>query len=60
MAEWLMHLAATLEVMGLRPSLGDVSEIYFLESIVSGTKGLEMVFVTLWNLAYCVLQYLRC
>jgi len=28
-------LAATLEVMGLRRSLGDISEIYFLESIQS-------------------------
>jgi len=32
-AEWLTHLAAMVEVMGLRPSLGDISEIYFLESI---------------------------
>jgi len=28
--EWLTHLAATLEVMGSRPSLGDISEIYFI------------------------------
>jgi len=34
-AEWLTYLAAMLEVMGLRPSLGDISEIYFLESIQS-------------------------
>jgi len=32
-AEWLAHLAATLEVMGSRSSFGDISEIYFLESI---------------------------
>jgi len=34
-AEWLTHFAATLEVMGSRPSLGDISEIYFLEPIQS-------------------------
>jgi len=34
-AECLTHLAAMLEVMGSRPSLGDISEIYFLESIHS-------------------------
>jgi len=45
-----MHFAATLEVMGSRPSLGDISEIYFLKLIVSGTEGLKMVSVTLWNL----------
>jgi len=28
-AEWITHLAATLEVMGLRPSLGDILKIYF-------------------------------
>jgi len=37
-AEWLMHLAATLEVIGSRPSLGDISDIYFLESIQSLTQ----------------------
>jgi len=33
--------------MGSRPSLGDISEIDFLESIqsVSGTEGLKMVCV---------------
>jgi len=36
--EWLTHLAATLEVMGSRPSLSDISEIYFLESIQSLTQ----------------------
>jgi len=35
MAEWLTHSIAMLEVMGSRPSLGDISEIYFLESIQS-------------------------
>jgi len=35
MAEWLTHLTATLEVMGTHPSLGEISEIYFLESIQS-------------------------
>jgi len=35
MADWLTHLAATLEVMGSRPSLDDTYEIYFLESIQS-------------------------
>jgi len=49
-AEWLTHLTATLEVMGLRPTLGDISDIYFLESIVSGAQELKMVCVTLWNL----------
>jgi len=49
-AEWLINLAATLEVMGSRPSLDDISEIYFLESIVSGTEGIKIVCVTLWNL----------
>jgi len=34
-AEWLTHVAATLEVKGSRPSLGDISEIYFLKSIQS-------------------------
>jgi len=34
-AEWLTNLTATLEVMGSRPSLSDISEIYFLESIQS-------------------------
>jgi len=33
--EWLTHLAATLEFVVSRPSLGDISEIYFLESIQS-------------------------
>jgi len=35
MAEWLTHLAVTLEVMGSRPSLGDICQIYFLELIQS-------------------------
>jgi len=30
LAEWLTHLAATVVVMGSRPSLGDIYEIYFL------------------------------
>jgi len=34
-SEWLTQLAATLEVMSSRPSLGDISEIYSLESILS-------------------------
>jgi len=38
-ADWLTHLAATLEVMGSRPSLGDISQIYFLESIQSMAQG---------------------
>jgi len=38
-SRWLTHLAATLEVMGSRPSFGDISEIYFLESIISGKEG---------------------
>jgi len=46
-AEWLTHWPATLDVTGLRPNSGDVSEIYFLESIVSSAEGLEMVCVTL-------------
>jgi len=33
--EWLTHLAATLKVVGSRPSLGDISAIYFLESMQS-------------------------
>jgi len=37
-AELLTHLTVTLEVMGLCPSLGDISEIYFLESIQSLTQ----------------------
>jgi len=49
-AEWLTHLPATLDVTGLRPYSGDFSEIYFLESIVCGTEGLKMVFVTLQEL----------
>jgi len=31
-AEWLMHLSAKLEVVGLGYSFGDISEIHFLES----------------------------
>jgi len=34
-AEWLTRLAATLEVMGSRPSLSDIYDIYFLVSIQS-------------------------
>jgi len=34
-AAWLTHSTATLEVMGSRPSLGDISEIYFLESLLN-------------------------
>jgi len=34
-AEWLTHLALTLEVMGSRPSLSGIFKIYFLESIKS-------------------------
>jgi len=34
-AERLTYLAATVEVMGSRSSLGDIYEIYFLESIQS-------------------------
>jgi len=34
-AEWLTHSPATLEVMVSRPSLDDISEIYFIESIQS-------------------------
>jgi len=34
-AEWLTHLAATLEVMGSCPIISDISEINFLESIQS-------------------------
>jgi len=34
-AEWLTHLATTLEVMGSCPRLGDISQIYLLESIQS-------------------------
>jgi len=45
-AEWLTHLAATLEVMGSRPSLGDIARI----NTVSCTEGFKMVCVTLWNL----------
>jgi len=34
-AEWLTHLAATLEVTGSRPGIGDIYEIYFFEWIQS-------------------------
>jgi len=34
-AEWLMHLTAILEVMGLCPSFGNISYFHFLESIQS-------------------------
>jgi len=34
-AEWLTHLAATLEVIGSRPSLAYITEIYVLELIQS-------------------------
>jgi len=34
-AEWLMYLAAALEVMGSGPSLDDIYKICFLESIQS-------------------------
>jgi len=50
MAEWLTHSPATLDVTGSHPNSGDFSEIYFLESIVSGTEGLKMVCVTLQEL----------
>jgi len=48
----LKQPACNAWVMGLRTSLCDISEIYFLESIdtVSGTEWLKMVCVTLWNL----------
>jgi len=38
-SEWLTHLAATLEVMGYRVNLCDISKIYFLESIQSWHRG---------------------
>jgi len=43
--ECLRHLAAALEVINLLPCLGDIYEIYFLESIQSmyGTEGFKMV-----------------
>jgi len=47
----ITHLSTTLEVMGSSPcSCGDISEIRFLASIVSGTVGLKMVCVTLQEL----------
>ena len=47
---YLKHSPATLEVTGSRPTFGSISEIYFLESIVSGMEGLEMVCVALREL----------
>jgi len=47
-AEWLTHLAATLEVMGSRPSLGVIYEIYFLESIQSPAQR-----VLKWSVRHC-------
>jgi len=49
LAEWIKHLASTPEVVGSCFSLGDMSEVYFRESIVSGTEGLKIVCVTLHN-----------
>jgi len=42
--------------MGSRPSYGEHSEIYFFESIVSGTKELKMVCVTLQKLPRSVMS----
>ena len=47
-AEWLKHLPATLEVTGSRPTFGDISEIYFLESIQSTTR-----WDLKWSLWHC-------
>jgi len=50
--EWLTHLAATLKVMGSRPSLGDIYENYFLKSIQYMAQRDFMVCVTLQNLLW--------
>jgi len=37
-AKWLTHSPATLYVTGSRPNSGDLSDIYFLESIQSPAR----------------------
>jgi len=59
LAEWLTHLAATPEVMGSRPSVGNISEMHFLESIQSPTQrdfkwSVQNCRSLLWAVIICI------
>jgi len=50
--ERLTHLAATLEVMGSPQPRRYLWDLFFRIDTVSGTEGLKMACVTLWNLLW--------